>query len=209
MLVQRRRAVIYAVSAIAAIWVVALTGYFIAKNSKMTAEKVRAYAESVDLTQLAGADRANAIQKLADKLNALPYEERQRARFDHVGMMWFNGMTDNEKAGFIDQTLPTGFKQMITAFEQMPEDKRRKLIDDSFRQLNAAREKLQSGEFPAPGGPGGPPPPGVTPELEKRIRTIGLQAYFTQSSAQTKAELAPLLEELQRVMEMGGRVHHR
>jgi hypothetical protein len=66
---------------------------------------------------------------------------------------------------------------------------------------------LEAGGRP-PGGGGGPPQP-ISPELEQRIRTLGLQTYFTQSSAQTKAELAPLLEELQRVMEMGGRLHRR
>ncbi len=203
MLVQRRRAILFAGLALALIWVLALAGYFIAKNSKMTADKVRAYAESVDLSKLSAAERAKALQALADKLNALSYEERQRARFDRVGTLWFDQMTEQEKGDFIDKTLPTGFKQMITAFEQLPEDKRRKSIDDSLRRLRETRGRLQAGE-----GPGGPPA-SFSPDLQNKIRTIGLAAYFSQSSAQTKAELAPLLEELQRVMELGGRFHPR
>lgn len=206
---QRQRAVFYAGLALAVIWVVALAGYFIAQRSKMTAEKVKAYAESVDLSQLSAAERAKAIQALADKLNALPYDERQRARFDRVGTRWFDQMTDQEKSDFIEQTLPTGFKQMITAFEQMPEDRRRRAIDESLKRLREDRERLQAGEMPSAGVPGGPPPVAMSPELQDRIRTIGLAAYFSQSSAQTKAELAPLLEELQRVMELGGRFHRR
>jgi hypothetical protein len=188
-------------------WVLAIAGYYLARNSKMTADKVRAYAQSVDLSKLSAAERARALQKLAANLNSLPLEERQRARFDRVGMAWFDQMSDAEKSDFIEQTLPTGFQQMIAAFEQMPEDKRRKAIDDALRHLREARAKLEAGGRP-PGGGGGPPQP-ISPELEQRIRTLGLQTYFTQSSAQTKAELAPLLEELQRVMEMGGRLHRR
>ncbi len=94
-----------------------------------------------------------------------------------------------EKAQFIDATMPTGFKQMIGAFEQLPDDKRHKIIDDAMKNLQK-------------NGPGGNRS-GISPELEAKVRTIGLNTFYSQSSAQTKAELAPFLEELQRQMESG------
>ncbi len=199
---HRWRPVFFIAAAICAIWVVALAGYRIAKNSKMTAEKVRAYAESVDISKLSGAARAKAIHDLADKLNALSLEERRKARLERISWGWFDQMTEEEKGAFIDATMPTGFKQMLTSFEQLPEEKRRRSIDDALRRLKEARDQLASDQ---PGGNQGGPnsPPVLSSELQAKIRTIGLSTFYSQSSAQTKAELAPVLEELQRTMESG------
>lgn len=181
-----------------AIWLIALGVYAIAKRSTVTAEKVRAYAESVDLSKLSGDARAKAIRKLADMLNALSLEERRKARLERVSRDWFDRMTEEEKGAFIEATMPTGFKQMLTAFEKMPEEKRRKAIDDSLRRLREAQTRGRG--MANPGGTNAPP---LSDELQAKIRTIGLKAFYSQSSAQTKAELAPVLEELQRVMESG------
>ena len=197
MLSQRQRAVAWAGAALAGIWIVALSGYWIARNAKMTAEKLAAFVASVDLSKLSAAERAKAIRDLADKINKLPYEERQRMRADGSGDRWFEQMTEEEKGQFIEATMPTGFKQMISAFEEMPEDKRRRAIDDALKRLRQTR--LQAGGV-VDDNTNRPP---ISPELEAKVRTIGLKTFYSQSSAQTKAELAPVLEELQRAMESG------
>lgn len=183
-----------ALLAVVVIWTVALAGYFIAKNAKVTADKVRAYVEAVDLSKLSAADRAAALRKLADMLNRLSIEERREMRMGRTIGDWFAQMTEEEKAAFIEATMPTGFKQMIAAFEELPEDKRRRTVDQAMKRL---REQ-QGG-----GGSSGTNRPSLSPELEAKVRTIGLKSFYSQSSAQTKAELAPLLEELQRNMESG------
>ena len=188
--------------AICAIWIVAVVGYRIARNAKMTAEKVKTYAESVDINKLSGAARAKAIQDLERMLNSLSVEERQKARFERAARSWFDEMTEDEKAGFIEATMPSGFKQMLTSFEQLPEDKRRRTVNDALRRLKEERDQLVAGQ---PGGNPNDPnaPPVLSPELEAKVRSIGLKAFYSQASAQSKAELAPLLEELQRSMQNG------
>jgi len=202
MINQRQRPLLFAAVALAAVWLLAWGGYTVAKNSKMTAEKLRAYAQSVDLSRLSAKERAAAINTLAAKLNALSAEERQQARMEGVWQRWFEQMTEEEKGAFIEATMPNGFKQMLTAFEQLSEDKRRRAIGEALKRLKEVRDNLrETGQSPPATGTNRTPV--ITPEMEKRVREIGLKTFYSESSAQTKAELAPILEELQRMMESG------
>ena len=201
MIDRRKRPLLIGVVVIAAAWLLALAGYTVAKNSKMTAEKVRAYAASVELSRLSGEARARALRELAAKLNALSPEERRRARMDRVWQAWFEEMTEEEKGTFIDATLPTGFKQMLASFEQLTEEKRRKAIDDAMKRMKEAQERMQEGEEPREAGTNRPSV--LSEELQQKAAKIGLKTFYSESSAQTKAEMAPLLEELQRMMESG------
>jgi hypothetical protein len=196
----RLRPIVLAVATLAVIWVVAIAGYEIAKNAKVTPEKVRAYVAAVDFSHLSAAEREAALQKLAAMLNALSLQERQGLRLDHTAYKWFEQMTEAEKSEFLEATMPTGFKQMIGAFEDMPADKRKRVVDQAVKQMKDAREKMAAG--------GQMPPPGtntvvLSAELQDEVTKIGLKSFYSQSTAQTKAELAPFLEEMQRTMESG------
>jgi hypothetical protein len=195
----RWRPVLFAGIALVAIWIVAVVGYTIGKNAKATPEKVKAYIESVDFSKLSATERAKAIRKLADMLNKLSLEDRRRARLERLTWNWFNEMTEEEKGTFLEATMPTGFKQMLTSFEQLPEEKRKKTVDDALRRLKEAQ--VQDPAMANNNGTNGPPV--LSKDLEAKVRSIGLQTFYSQSSAQTKAELAPVLEELQKVMESG------
>ena len=192
----RQRPILLALAALALIWVVAIAGYKIAQNARVTPEKVRAYAESIDLSHLSAAERAAAIQKLAAMLNALSLEERRKLRLERLA--WFEKMTEAEKGEFLEATLPTGFKQMLAAFEDMPTDKRQRVVDQAVKQMKEAQQKLGAGGQTT-GGNGA----ALSPELQEKVTKIGLKSFYSQSSAQTKAEVAPLLEEMQRAMESG------
>ena len=204
MLNPRLRPVFVALTTLVLIWIVAIVGYRIAKNAVVTPDKIRAYIASVDFSHLTAAEREAAIQKLAAMLNALTLEERQSLRMERLA--WFNQMTEAEKGEFLDATMPTGFKQMLGAFENLPPDKRKHVVDQAIKQMQDAREKMAAtGQAPPPGTNGMV----LSPELQDKVTTIGLQSFYSQSSAQTKAELAPFLEEMQRTMEMGRMLRQR
>jgi hypothetical protein len=197
----RRRPVYFALAAIVAAWLLALGGYALAAHWKMTAEKLRAYLAQNDLNQLSGEARAKALRDLEAKINALSAEERRNARLGKLWNKWFEEMTEAEKSEFLEATLPTGFKQMLTSFEQQPPEKRKQAIDNAIKNLKTAREsspeEYQQANASRTNGPV------LSEDLQKQVAVIGLKSVYSDSSAEAKAELAPLLEEIQKNMESG------
>ena len=205
---RQLRFLVGAVAAIAGIWVLAMAGHWYFESLTMTADKIQAYVNSIDFGQLTSDARARALKELEDKLNSLSYDERQKLRMQHLIDGWFAQMTEAEKSQFLEATLPTGFKQMINAFQQLPDDKRRRLIDNTMRNLEngsggTGPRRTMGGTNAPPNSINGTNSAPISPELESKIRSIGLNTFYSQSSAETKAELAPVLEELQHQMESG------
>ena len=197
---RRIHLLIRAAVALAAIWTLALVIFHFSARAKITADKVRQFVEATDLGQLPAAQRAQAIIDLENKVNSLSLEERMKWRRQDSWKKWFAGMTEAERKQFIESTLPSGFKQMMDAFSQLPSDQRKKLIDDAVKNLQLAGAggvDRSVGDY----GRNGPPP--LSPELEKDVREIGLTEVYADSSAETKAELAPLLEQIQAQIQRG------
>lgn len=206
--VPRRKPLLLGGVCLLVVWLLAGGGYLLARNARVTPEKIRTYLRTVDLTRLSGPERAKALRKLAAMLNALPYEQRREARLDRAWSAWFAVMTGPEQGEFIEATVPTGFKQMLNAFEDLPADKRKRAIDDTLKRLKEARTQLASGDFPGPEGETNAAP-ALSDEMREKITTVGLKSYYSQSSAQTKADMAPVLEELQQLMESGALFRNR
>lgn len=161
----------------------------------MTREKLNQYLQSIDLAKLSAAERAKALQALIDKWNAMSPEDRRHWHFDRD---WLAQLTDAEKSLLIDGMIPSQIKLELNAFEQLPKEQRQRVIDRAMKQIQEASANTGAGQN---GGVGGGS--GLSPELEAKVRTMGLNALYSQSSAQSKVELAPLLNEIQQQLESG------
>ncbi|MCU0771234.1 MAG: hypothetical protein MUE94_05620 [Verrucomicrobia bacterium] len=204
MTTSRYRVFVWAGLALVCLWGAVLAGYQIAAAWRPTPEKVRAYASSLELDGLSPAARRAALERLARQLNALGYEERRAVRLGQAWERLFEQMTDAEKLWFVEQTLPGGVKQMLDAFEALPEEKRRRAVEDSVRRLREAGTEIRSGTTPLPTNR-----VVLSEEMQRQIVQLGMKAFYSESSAQTKAELAPVLEEMQRLMESGRLMQER
>jgi hypothetical protein len=199
---RRHRPLLFAAVALAIVWGATVMAFHLAGKTRMTAEKVRQFTLSIDLAKLSAADRDQAIADLAARVNALTFEERLKWRRGDEWKKWFAVMTEAERRKFIAATLPTGFQQTLNAFSQLPTGQRKKFIDDAVQRL---KEDGNAGlnRSVADYGQSGPPP--LSPELENQVRALGMKQLYSDSSAEAKAELAPLLEEMQRQIHAGPR----
>jgi hypothetical protein len=207
---KRRKPLLLAAVALAGLWLVAGAGYFVAHRAKSTGDKVLAYMSRSDPAAMTPEQRRKALLELARQLNELPPNERRQVRLEGNWDRWFNQLSDQEKSDFIESTMPAGFKQMLTSFEKLPEEKRRKTVDDALRELRRARDGGKNPAAAADGSiEGTNAAPILSEELQQRIVQISLTTFYKDSSAQTKAELAPVLEEMQRSMEGGNLLRHQ
>jgi len=201
---SRYRLLLWAGLALVLVWGGVFAAYRVAGARRVTPEKVSMYVNGLDLTGLSADDRAAVLDRLARMLNALGYEDRRELRINRTLEALFEQMTDAEKIAFVEATLPTGVQQMLNAFEALPEDKRQRAVNDSLRRLREARAEMRTGQGSLP-----PDEPFVTEEMQRRMVEVGMKTFYSESSAQTKAELAPVLEEMQRLMESGRLIRDR
>jgi hypothetical protein len=197
---RRTKTLLLALAALAGVWLVAWAGYAVAQHRKITADKVKALLAQTDLNRVTTLDRPKVLAELARQLNALSFEERRDARLNGEWDRLFAAMTEEERRAFIEGTMPTGVKKMISHFEQLPEATRKKTVDDAFKRLRES-ERARGGEAADGARPGERVP--FSEDTRQRMVTMGLNTFFKESSSRTQAEVMPLLEEMQRSMERG------
>ena len=128
MISAHRKAMARSVLALAVGWTLAIGGYTLAGRSKLTAGTLRRYVASVDFGSLSADGRRQAIDKLVWKFNALPVEERREARLERLWNPWFAAMSEAEKSHFVEATMPADLQQVLTAFDYLPEEIRRRVL---------------------------------------------------------------------------------
>jgi hypothetical protein len=168
---------------LAAIWIVAGGLILLARQAQPTAESVSKFAAAHPVASLQGEARARHLERLADQINRLAFEDRRELRMNRAQDETFRALTPEEQARFLDRTLPSGMTQMMEAFNKMEPAKRKRFVDRALEEMRSH-------------APAEAPP--VNDAHLQRIVAEGLKAFYNDSSAETKMDLAPLIEEMQR-----------
>lgn len=133
--------------------------------------------------------RRQRLDETIDHLNRLDFDQRRRMREDgqDISDRFFRSLTKEEKGYFLEQTVEQHFKSVMKAFNAMSPEERRKVVD-------RARADLRRNEGD---GRGMDRMQEEDPQVFEKMVEKGLGAYYEEASAETKMDLAPLLEEMQ------------
>lgn len=177
---------IKAVLLLAGIWLVVGGIMMWARSAKPTPDSIAKYLDTHSLDGRSPSERKEIIENFAGQLTRLDFDERRETRMAKRPDQFFKFLTPEEQAHFIDLTVPSGFKQMMEALNKMTPAKRAEFVGRALSDMRREREE------------GGEPPPKLDDPNVQKIVNTGLKSFFSEASPETKMDLAPLIEEMQR-----------
>lgn len=176
-----------AVALITAIWLATVLGGWVLGKFEPTAARVSESLVEHPLKAFHGSARETRLAELADQVNRLNFQERQALRRDPVFQESFTSMSRRERADFIQATLPRGMQQLMESLNRMEPSERERLVRRTLRRMeeadpDAAEERLSD-------------------EDSQRIIEQGLKAFYEDATPETRLQLAPVIEQMQRQMQ--------
>lgn len=180
---------IKAVLLLAVVWIIVGSLIWWARGQKPTPQRLLTYVESHPIEGKSSDDRAKVIEKVTQQLNGLSYDERRELRIGRRLDAFFRSLSVDEQTRFLDLTLPEGFKQMMEALNKMEREKRKRFVE---RTLNEMR-KQEGQEIPDEARERF-----FEDRNAQKIIDQGLKSFYSEASAETKMDVAPILEQMQR-----------
>lgn len=183
---------------LALVWALVFAVRSFASSKKITAERL-----DREVKQLAFADwsenggsgavaekREEDIRRIAEMVNRLDFAEREKNRESRAGENFFRKLSTTEKNLFIDLTIVESMSRFMEALDQMPEEQRKSFVERGLKEIQEGRTEEEMAR---------------AKELDETLLTTisaeGMRAYFDKASADTKLDLAPLMEAMNEVMQ--------
>jgi DNA-directed RNA polymerase specialized sigma24 family protein len=206
----RRAIIIRALTVLVLVWIGVWGIRAWASSRRVTAEMLQrtvAKAKFDDWSKLEGeSDPAEAsrrekeIRDIAGLVNRLDFRERQKNRQEHSNEVFFSKLNQRERELFFDLTIRETMDTFMEALDQMSPDQRKKFVEQGLKEIESGRTAAEMKRARELGD-----------DLLGKASEQGMRAYFEKANADTKLDLAPLLEAMNETMqglrgaEFGGR----
>lgn len=170
-----------------------------AGSKKITAERVNHEVETAnfaDWSKDAPQDAAEAgrrdkeLRRIATMVNGLDFEEREKNRDNRSGEKFFGKLAPAEKNLFIELTVMETMSRFMEALDAMKPAQRKRFVEQGLRDIREGRTEAEMARANELGD-----------DLLEKISQEGMKAYFEKSSADTKLDLAPLMEAMNETMQ--------
>lgn len=168
-----------------ATWMIVFIALWFVQASKPTPEKLNAYILAHPIENLTGADRQRVVRHVTDRINRLNHAERRRMQSRHSELRaFFYQLTSEEQDDFLNETLPSGFRELMRALNKMTPAQREKMVK---RALDDMQEDKIDEDRPFSLD---------DPHIQKMIES-GLESFYRDASIETKLDFAPVIEAIQ------------
>jgi hypothetical protein len=194
----RRSVVLKAIIALALVWGVVWGVRSWAASRKITAERVEKEMKAAELEDWSvnkgrsedPAEREEEIRRVAEMINRLDFQEREKNRENRSGEEFYRKLSPEERELFVNLTVMESMNRFMEALDDLKPAQRRQFVKQALKEIEDGRTAEEMARAEALGD-----------NLLDRISEEGMKAYFNKASADTKLDLAPLLEAMNEVMQ--------
>lgn len=194
---EKKSVLIQAALVLLAVWAAIIGVRTLAGSQRATAERISQTLVERDFADWSGGSpagtepdaRHDRLREVAELFNRLDFNERQKARDQRVGEEFFGKLSDSEKEYFVELTVAKSMQSLMRAIDGMGPEERRKFVEDGLRQIERGRtaEEMERARE-------------LSEDMLARITEEGMKAYFEEAGADTKLDLAPLMEAMDGVV---------
>ena len=190
--------ILKAVAVLAVVWMVVFSVRSMAASKKITAERLDREISGLafeDWSESGGSgkqaeQRKEEIRRVAKMVNRLDFKERERNRESRATEDFFRKLSSGEKNLFIDLTIVETMSRFMEALDEMPAEQRKQFVEQGLREIQEGRTEEEMARAQE-----------LDDELLTKISQEGMRAFFNEASADTKLDLAPLMEAMNEVMQ--------
>lgn len=196
----RRDVILKAVLVLLVVWAGVWGVRAYAGSKKITAERLDREVAAARFADWSGqafppdrveaARREKELRNIAGLVNRLDFQEREKNRENRAGENFFRKLAPDEKSLFIELTIVESMSRFMESLDAMKPEQRKKFVEQGMKEIQSGRTQEEMARTDELGA-----------DLLEKISQQGMRAYFDKSSADTKLDLAPLMEAMNETMQ--------
>ena len=184
----------------AVVWLAVMAAQRIFGGMKPSAEKLGALIEEAQFADWSeeevvpdpaeAARRDEKLREVAAPVNQLDFKERERIREKRADRVFFRRLSKPEKVLFFDLTYAESISRMMEALDGLPTAERKEFVENALEELQSGMAQEDMARLEELGD-----------DLLEKAAREGFQVYLEKASAETKMDMAPLMEAMNEAMQ--------